>query len=285
LSLHESVTLEPDLGRALSAATAVVLVVPSQVVASVAQSMRPLLDAANPALLVLASKGIETRTLRTLTAILEDELPGFPNGVISGPCIAREVARRIPTSVVAASTCPDGAARIRDLFAADHLRVYTQPDVLGVELGGALKNVIAIAAGICDGLGFGANSKSALMTRGLAEIARLAIALGAERSTVYGLAGLGDLSVTCFSPHSRNRTFGEHLGKGLSPAAAREAIGMIVEGEPTASAALQLAGRHGLEMPVTEAVRHVCDGEWTPRQAVEALMQRELKSEAEPTPA
>lgn len=278
LCLHESVVLEPSLGEAVRGAGHVIVVIPSQAIGGFAAELARVLDGANP-VMVLASKGIDIETLLPLSEVLSRGLPSCPVAVISGPCIAREVAQRVPTSVVAACTDIDAARRVRDLVSTPSLRVYTQRDLLGVELGGALKNVIAIAAGIGDGLGFGANSKSALMARGLAEMARLAVAMGASARTVYGLAGLGDLAVTCFSPHSRNRTFGEHLGRGLAPTEARKAIGMVVEGEPTARAAQELARRHSIEMPITEAVVHLCEGSWSPREAVENLMMRELKEE------
>ncbi len=280
LDLHESVRLEADLAKAIDGAGVLLFVTPSQTIASMACRVHELLpESANRPTLLLASKGIDIETLAPLSDVLERALPDCPVAVVSGPCIAREVAQGIPTSVVAASADQDRARMIRDMVATQSLRVYTQGDLLGVELGGALKNIIAIAAGIGDGLGYGANSKSALITRGLAEMARLAGAMGAKTTTVYGLAGLGDLAVTCFSPHSRNRTFGEHLGKGLTPDKAREAIGMIVEGEPTARAALKIAERLGVEMPITEVVVGVCDGKLTGHEAEESLMQRELKDE------
>jgi glycerol-3-phosphate dehydrogenase (NAD(P)+) len=228
---------------------------------------------------VLASKGLDATTGRPLSALLEEALPGAPVGAISGPCIAREVAMRVPTSVVAACQDLARARAIRDAVASPTLRAYAQDDLVGVEVAAAMKNVIAIAAGVGDGLGFGANSKSALMARGLAEMARVVEAMGGRRETTYGLAGMGDLAVTCFSPHSRNRTFGQMIGEGRDPAEARKAIGMVVEGEPAARAALALARQHALELPIAQAVTRLCDGTWTGRDAVEALMQRELKDE------
>ncbi|MBI5154705.1 NAD(P)-dependent glycerol-3-phosphate dehydrogenase [Candidatus Poribacteria bacterium] len=283
LKLNKSVCLERDFQTAIMHADVVVFVIPSQAVAGLAAGIAGLLaDRVTMPLFVLASKGIDLTSLRTLSEVVSHAFPGSDVGVLSGPCIAREVAQGIPTSVVAACANPEVAVRIRGLFAARNLRIYTQGDVPGVELGGALKNIIAIAAGIGDGLGFAANTKSALMTRGLAEMSRLSIALGAGEKTLFGLAGLGDLAVTCFSPHSRNRTFGERLGSGMTAAEARAAIGMTVEGEPTARAALQLAARVGVDLPITEAVVRVCDGAWTARQAVESLMRRELRNEFGP---
>jgi glycerol-3-phosphate dehydrogenase (NAD(P)+) len=286
LEIPNGVRLEADLSEAIRGASVIVFVVPSQAVRSVARQLSDLLnDGEQGPLLVLACKGLDLSGPVALSEVLEQERPTCRYGVLSGPCIAREVAQRIPTSVVSAARDPSDAVRIRDLFVARHLRVYTQSDMLGVELGGALKNIIAIAAGIGDGLGFGANTKSALMTRGLAELTRLATSLGAELKTLFGLAGLGDLAVTCFSPHSRNRTFGECLGKGLSADEAADQIGMVVEGVPTARAALKIAKEKVLDLPIAEAVVRVTDGDWTPREAVENLMQRELREEFGPRAA
>ncbi len=281
LRLHDSVSIEEDLEAALRERDFVTLVIPSQAIAAFAEEISGLL---NQQTVVLASKGIDTQSGRMLTDVLESVLQGLESGAVSGPCIAREVAAGVPTSVVCAARKREVAIRLRDAFATPRFRTYTQTDLIGVELGGALKNVIAIAAGISDGLGFGANTKSALLSRGLAEMTRLAVALGAKASTLYGLAGLGDLSVTCFSPHSRNRTFGELLGEGAHPDEARRQIGMTVEGEPTAGAALGLAEKHNVAMPITEAVANVCTLRMTPSEAVESLMRREYKDEFESHP-
>jgi glycerol-3-phosphate dehydrogenase (NAD(P)+) len=281
LSLHESVRLETALAGAIAGCPAIVLVIPSQAIAPMAEDLARLLGEESR-LIVLLSKGIDIASGDVLSRVIERTLPRCRVGVVSGPCIAREVAQGVPTSVAAASANPDDALFLRDLVSSRTLRAYTQHDLLGVELGGALKNIIAIAAGIGDGLGFGANTKAALMTRGLAEMSRLAAAMGASPVTLFGLAGLGDLAVTCFSPHSRNRTFGELLGKGLTPDEARNSIGMTVEGEPTARAALALSRRHGIDMPITSVVVRICAAELNPREAVAALMQRELKDEFPP---
>lgn len=277
LRLPASVELTADMTAAVSGAEAAVLVVPSGAVEEVCGKLAGIKDA--PGLLILASKGLDPRSLRPLSDVISECLPSARVAVVSGPCIAREVAQGIPTSVVAA--CADAAAaeRVQQWFASPTFRVYRQTDVTGVELGGALKNVIAIAAGISDGLGFGANSKSALLTRGLAEMSRFAMALGAEERTIAGLAGLGDLCVTCFSPHSRNRRFGEALGKGSTPEEALAEIGETVEGVPTARAMLDRARREDIGVPVAEAVVRILAGEWKPAEAVERLMTRELKNE------
>lgn len=275
LRLHETVRVVGELDVALQSARAVVLVVPSQALAKVCAALasRP------PATLILASKGIDAASGRVLSDVVGEALPGWPLVVLSGPCIAREVALGVPTTLVSASHDDAAATAVRDLVSGPTLRLYTQSDVRGVELGGALKNIIAIAAGMSDGLGFGANTKSALLTRGLAEMARLGESLEARASTFYGLAGLGDLTVTCFSPHSRNRQFGELLAKGVAPDAARATIGMTVEGEPTARAALAIANARSVEMPITRLVVEVMDAQTTAADGVARLMRRELKAE------
>jgi glycerol-3-phosphate dehydrogenase (NAD(P)+) len=200
-------------------------------------------------------------------------------GVLSGPSHAEEVSRDIPTAVTAAATEMAVAEQIRDLFMAPRFRVYTQTDLVGVELAAGLKNVIAIACGISDGLGFGDNSKAGLITRGLSEIVRLGLKMGARQETFYGLAGIGDLVVTCTSRHSRNRNFGEYIGQGLSAEAALKAVGQVVEGYYTVRAAVSLARVHQIEMPICEAVAGVLFQGMKALQMVSALMMREPKSE------
>ncbi|MCB2154273.1 NAD(P)-dependent glycerol-3-phosphate dehydrogenase [bacterium] len=284
LKLHETVTLDLDLEDAVRGARIIILVVPAQAVGRLVPRLAKAIGKDSDCVIGLASKGIDMATLRPLSDVVEAALPNCSVGVVSGPCIAREVAQGIPTSVVAASKKPEHAALLRDVFVTGNLRVYTHDDVLGVELGGALKNVIAIAAGMGDGLGFGANSKSALMTRGLAEIARFAAALGANPKTIYGLSGLGDLTVTCFSPHSRNRTFGQLIGSGKTAAEARHEIGMVVEGESTALATLKLSREKDIDMPIAEVVVGICEGRYAAKAAVRKLMERELKDEFEGSP-
>lgn len=269
--------LTASMADALRGTDAIFYVVPAQACAAVGRQVAAVADRAR--VHVLASKGIDLQTLRPLSDVLADSLPGETIGVVSGPCIAREVAQGIPTSVVVA--CADGvlAHRVQHAMASATFRVYRQDDVLGVEYAGACKNVIAIAAGVCDGLGFGANSKSALLTRGLAEMRRFVTAFGGNDQTIGGLAGLGDLCVTCFSPHSRNRRFGEALGRGETAEAALAAIGETVEGAPTARAVVRMAAEKGIQVPIAEAVLRIMAGEWAPREAVGKLMLRELKEE------
>jgi len=233
-------------------------------------------------LFVIASKGIEQETHALLHDVAGQELGPASTGkigVLSGPSHAEEVSRNIPTAVTATATEMAVAEQIRDLFMAPRFRVYTQTDLVGVELAAGLKNVIAIACGISDGLGFGDNSKAGLITRGLSEIVRLGLKVGARPETFYGLAGIGDLVVTCTSRHSRNRNFGEHIGKGLGADEALKAVGQVVEGYYTARAAVSLAREHQVEMPICEGVASVLFKGLKPLEAVSALMMREPKSE------
>lgn len=278
LELHPHVHLEADLGAALRETDAAIIVVPSQAVGSLCDRIAALPRADWPAALVLASKGIEIATGRTLSEVVEAHVP-IPVAALSGPCIAREVARRNPTSSVVASADAALAERLQRWISLSWFRLYTQDDLRGVELGGALKNVVAIAAGIGDGLGFGANSKAALLCRGIAEMTRLAVALGAKPRTLSGMAGLGDLAVTCYSADSRNRQFGELLARGKTPDEARAHIGMTVEGEPTAAAAVGLAARHGIDAPIMGVVHAICTQKVQPMQALGSLMARSLKAE------
>lgn len=280
LNLHRDVRLSDDLESALANRSAAVVAAPSQAIGALCARVAKLPASARPPLVVLLSKGLDIATLRPLSAVVEEHLRSVV-AVLSGPCIAREVAAKVPTSVVVACQHDAMTQQLQAWFHTPFFRVYRQRDVLGVELGGALKNTIAIAAGTSDGLGFGANSKAALLCRGIAEMKRLAVALGAEERTIAGLAGLGDLTVTCFSPHSRNRQFGELLARGLSAEAAAQSIGHVVEGMPTAAAATALAARVGVEAPIIETVDRLCRGDIAPRQAVEALMTRSPKSEFE----
>ena len=267
-----------DLAAVVNGADALIFVVPAQAVAAVCRRLSAECPDATRTV-ILASKGIDLETLQPLGAVVESIYTGAHVAAMSGPCIAREVAAGVPTSVVAASRHEETARCVQSWFASPTFRVYTQADITGVELGGAIKNVVAIAAGICDGLGFGANSKSALLTRGLAEMQRIATALGAEERTISGLSGLGDLCVTCFSPHSRNRRFGEALGRGSTEAEAIAAIGETVEGVPTARALVRLAREHQIDVPIAQAVVAILENRWTPREAVGRLMTRPLKEE------
>ncbi len=237
-------------------------------------------DIAN-AVVVSASKGIERGTLKRISEMVAESHGVDPDRFVclSGPSHAEEVSRGIPTLVVAASRSTANADAVRDLFTTDTLRVYSSPDIVGVELGGALKNVIALCAGIIDGLGFGDNTKAALVTRGLAEITRMGVTLGADHETFSGLSGLGDLVVTCFSRHSRNRYVGEQIGSGRKLEEIIAEMDMVAEGVSTTDSAFQLAGRCGVEMPITNEVYRILFQGKDPRVATHRLMTRETKQE------
>jgi glycerol-3-phosphate dehydrogenase (NAD(P)+) len=224
-------------------------------------------------------KGIEIHTLRRPSQIINEVLGSRAVVSLSGPSHAEEIARKLPASVVAACGDIALARRVQEMFTTDRFRIYTNSDLIGVELAGALKNVIAIAAGICDGLGYGDNAKSALMTRGIVEISRFGATLGAEPATFSGLAGVGDLITTCISRYSRNRQVGERLGKGESLPAILASMEAVAEGINTAHAVLELAQQKGLEMPITAEVCAVLSGERTPAAATQSLMLRPLRDE------
>jgi glycerol-3-phosphate dehydrogenase (NAD(P)+) len=211
--------------------------------------------------------------------ILNQVLSPAGLSVLSGPSIAYEVARGVPTTVVAASPKPEIARQVQEIFSFDNFRVYTSRDVVGVELGGALKNVIVIAAGICDGLGLGVNAKGAILSRGLREITRLGTAMGADPLTFAGLSGMGDLVTTAFSLHSRNRWVGEQLGRGRPLSQILSSMVMVAEGVPTTRAAVELARAHKVEMPITQGVYEVCFEGLSPREGMRRLMERSLKPE------
>ena len=258
----------------------ILCVVPSQLVREVIRSVLPVLPA--EALIVSASKGIELESLMTVSQVYAELLPLALNqrfSVLSGPSFAREVAREMPTAVVAAAAVASVARRVQDIFTTPSFRVYTNADVVGVELGGAIKNVIALAAGISDGLGFGNNTRAALITRGLAEMTRLGRAMGAKSETFAGLAGMGDLVLTCTGDLSRNRTVGIKLGQGLSLAEILAEMRMVAEGVKTAESARSLAVRLGIDMPITEKVYRVLYEDKPAREAVVELMTRDLKAE------
>ena len=259
---------------------AVVLATPSFAVRTTARAVAPLLDPG--AVLVSVSKGIEKDTSLTLTdAIAQEVSKDHPIVALSGPSHAEEVGRRVPTAVVSASQDRAAAELVQDLFMNERFRVYASDDVVGVELGAALKNVIALCAGVCDGMGFGDNTKAALMTRGLTEIARLGVAMGGRRETFAGLTGVGDLIVTCTSMHSRNRRCGILIGKGTPAEQAVKEIGAVVEGYYAAATARALAKKAGVEMPITEAAYQVLYHGKDPHVVIVELMTRERKHELE----
>lgn len=256
------------------------------VIATPTQFIRQTLAPIDPGLwkgatVVSASKGIERGSLLRISQLLEEmfDIPGERFVCLSGPSHAEEVARKIPTTVVAASPGLDAAKLVQGLFSCDSFRVYASADLLGVELGGSLKNVIALCAGIVDGLGFGDNTKAALITRGLAEITRLGGALGAEPQTFSGLSGLGDLVVTCTSRHSRNRFVGERIGRGDALDDIVAEMRMVAEGVTTTESAYQLAAKHDVEMPITNEVYRILFEAKDPREATHQLMTRQARHE------
>lgn len=257
----------------------VVFAVPSFAVRQTAKRIAP--HIAPGQVVVNVAKGLEEDSLKRLSQVLGEEIPDARVVVLSGPSHAEEVSRGIPTAVAAASASAEAAMLAQDTFMGPNFRIYVNSDMVGVELGGALKNSIALAAGICDGLGLGDNTKAALMTRGIAEMARLGTAMGGAPETFAGLTGIGDLIVTCTSMHSRNRRAGIFIGEGLSAQQAIEKVGMTVEGYKTTHAAYQLAGKAGVEMPiVTECYRILFEGK-EPRSAISDLMGRAKKHELE----
>lgn len=278
VAIPDAVEIVSDLGQAAAGAELVVMVPPAQHFRQVAQ--RLVAAGATPKWVLSASKGIEHGSLSRMSEIIRETFPAdVMAGALSGPSHAEEVGRDLPTSVVAAAAKSRAAEVFQEAFMTDAFRVYTSSDVTGVELGGALKNIIALAAGIVDGLGLGDNTKAALMTRGLAEISRMGAALRARPETFSGLSGLGDLVVTCTSRHSRNRRVGEALGRGQKLADILTGMEMVAEGVETTRSAFQLARRLGVDLPITEQVYHVLFSELPPAQAVKRLMQRPRKAE------
>jgi glycerol-3-phosphate dehydrogenase (NAD(P)+) len=267
----------PDLESALSAVDVVWTAVPSEFARQVHVRVAELLEPGVP--LVSCTKGLELDTLKRMTEVMAEVLPDRPLAVLSGPSFALEVAREQPTAVVVAAVDQALAERLQQAVSTRSFRAYASDDVVGVELAGALKNVIAIAAGIVDGLGFGANTAAALITRGLAEISRLAEARGGRADTLAGLAGLGDLVLTCTGALSRNRRLGQALGRGQTLAEARAETLQVAEGVRTTLAACVLAQHAGVEMPIAQQMRAVLYEAKSPRNAVEELMSRRLKRE------
>jgi glycerol-3-phosphate dehydrogenase (NAD(P)+) len=274
VQLSAQISFEPDLARAISAPECIVVAVPSKAFRGITSRLD-----AYTGLVVSVTKGIEYETGLTMCGILHDVSPRSIHAALSGPSFAAEVARGIPTAIVAASQDEKVAASVQGIFTTPQFRVYTSTDVKGVELGGALKNVIAIAAGIGDGMSFGDNSKAALVTRAIAEIRRLGTACGALSETFTGLSGLGDLMVTCFSRHSRNRGFGERIGKGEKAASIAKSMVTVAEGYPTARAAYQLARKHVVTTPIIDEVYAMLFEDKDVRSSVMDLMSRDLKPE------
>ena len=277
IALPDSLRATSDLALALHDAQAVVVVVPSHGLREIARRARPLL--AKGTLVITATKGIENDSLRLMSEVLEEELDEARICALGGPSFADEVARRLPTNVVIASRDPDAAAEAQALFATDRFRVYTSDDVIGVELGGAIKNVIALAVGACDGLGLGHNARAGLITRGIAEVTRLATHMGANPQTLAGLSGVGDLVLTCTGDLSRNRRVGIELGHGRALDEVLGGMHMVVEGVRTAKSVYALALREGVDMPITTEVYLALYEGKAPGDAVASLLGRALRPE------
>ena len=269
----EGIVFEEDLEKAMENADICVLSVPSIFTRATAKKMAPFYK--ENQIIVNVAKGIEENTLEILTEQILDEIKNANVAVLSGPSHAEEVVRLLPTTCVAGAKDMETAKLIQSAFMSPVFRVYTSTDMLGIELGGSLKNVIALAAGISDGLGYGDNAKAALITRGIVEISRLGIAMGANIETFYGLSGIGDLIVTCASKHSRNRKAGMLMGQGMSMDEAMREVAMVVEGVYSAKAAKALANKYNICMPIVDEVNAVLFENKDPKQAVDALMLRD----------
>lgn len=271
--ISENIKITSDLEEAVHNQDIIVLAVASSYVRSTAGRLKGMVK--DGQIIVNVAKGIEDDTLMTLTEVISQEIPEADVAVLSGPSHAEEVGRGLPTTCVVGAKSRETAVFIQNVFASPVFRVYISPDILGIELGGALKNVIALAAGIADGLGYGDNTKAAIITRGITEIARLGIVMGAKPLTLYGLSGIGDLIVTCASMHSRNRRAGILIGKGASMEEAAKEVNMVVEGVHSAKAALKLAKKFQVNMPIIEIVNQILFEGLSAKDAVKELMLRD----------
>jgi len=279
IELPPSLNVSASVSSALDGAAYVFVVVPSQAVRDVAAVMKDAL--ARDAVVVSCAKGFDRTSLERLSEVIgtKADVPAERVAVLSGPNLSGEIARGLPASAVVASTGAQSALQVQALLSSPTFRVYTSEDVIGVELGGALKNVIALGAGVGDGLGLGQNAKAAFITRGLAELTRLGVAMGANPMTFGGLSGLGDLIATCASPLSRNRTFGQLLSEGLDPDVAMTRIGHVVEGATTAYAMAKLGRKHGVDTPIADAVVAVLDGKASVTEVIQQLLTRDHRPE------
>ncbi len=281
MTIPEEIVFTGDIQTVCTGMDILLFAVPSPFVRITARKAAPYIR--DGQIIVDVAKGIEADTLMTMTQIIAEEIknPAVKLVALSGPTHAEEVAKDLPTTIVSACEDMQVAQQVQDVFFNTCMRVYTNEDVLGVELSGAMKNIIALAAGIAVGLGYGDNTKAAIMTRGIAEIARLGVAMGCNAHTFLGLAGIGDLIVTATSIHSRNNRCGMLLGQGVAPAEAVKQVGMVVEGINALPAAMRLAAQYHVEMPIVAAVNAVVEGNMTPEDAVRLLMSREKKPETE----
>ena len=275
--LPENVAVTTELEAALQEPEMIIMAVASVFVRETAKRISSMIPAGM--IIVNVAKGVEEATLKTLTEVIEDEIPQAEVAVLSGPSHAEEVSRKIPTTIVAGANKKQVADKIQDTFMNDFFRVYTSPDVIGIELGGSLKNVIALAAGVVDGMGLGDNTKAALMTRGIAEISRLGVAMGGKYETFAGLSGMGDLMVTCTSKHSRNRNAGFLIGQGKSADEAMKEVNQVVEGVYSAKAAYKLGQKYEVELPIVEQVNKVLFENKPVKEAIYDLLIRQRTEE------
>ncbi len=279
IKIPQQIEVTADLKEALKDAFIVVLAIPSQYLRSILKKLKRF-DLSEVIVLNVA-KGIETASLKRMSEVISEELGDIRQAILSGPTIAREVALGIPTTAVISSKDISLAKYLQGVFNSDRFRIYTNSDLIGVELGGSLKNIIAIACGISDGLGFGANTKAALLARGIAEMTRLGKKMGADEKTFFGISGLGDLVTTCISKFSRNRFLGEEVGKGKSVKSIIKKMQMIAEGYPTAGSVYRLSKKFNVEMPITKEIYLVLYKNKNPFKAVNDLMTRKIKGELE----
>ncbi|NOZ61227.1 MAG: NAD(P)H-dependent glycerol-3-phosphate dehydrogenase [Calditrichaeota bacterium] len=282
IQLPQSIEVENDLEKTCQGKDLFIVAVPSHVVREVATRIGEIAISQKPKAVVNVAKGVENKTLLRMSQVLQKCIPWLNRdnvATLSGPSHAEEVSRKIPTAIVAASRNPEIAEYIQKTFMNKYFRVYTNQDIIGVELGGSLKNIIALAAGICDGAGFGDNTKAALQPRGLVEMVRLGTAMGAQAITFAGLSGMGDLIVTCMSRHSRNRYVGEQIGKGRKLQEILDEMVMVAEGVKTTRSAYELSKKFGVEMPITDQVYQVLFNDKNPEDALYELMMRGPKEE------
>lgn len=277
VKLPENMEFTTDLRTAVTDKDVLVLAVPSSYTRNTSRSMAPYVHEGQ--LIINVSKGVEEKTLMTMSQIIEEELPLAEVAVLSGPSHAEEVGKGLPTTIVVGAKKKVTAEYLQNIFMNEVFRVYISPDVLGIELGAALKNVVALAAGIADGLGYGDNAKAALITRGITEIGRLGVAMGGKLETFYGLTGIGDLIVTCASMHSRNRRAGILIGQGYTMEQAMDEVKMVVEGVYSAKAAIGLAKKYNVQLPIIEEVNAILFGGQPADEAVKNLMLRDKKIE------
>jgi len=279
LIFHDNIHFEHDLAASLTKAQCIIVAVPSHTVRKIMAQSKPFIP--KKAVIVNVAKGIENDTLKTMSEVIAISLNHDMNKIVSlyGPSHAEEVVANYPTTLVSASSSEKSASYVQKIFSSDTLRVYRNHDIRGVELGGSLKNVIAIAAGICDGIGFGDNTKAALLTRGIYEITQLGIAMGAIAETFSGLSGVGDLIVTCYSRHSRNRFVGEEIGKGKPLDLILDKMEMVAEGVKTTKSVRDLSIKYHVEMPISEGVFQILFNKKDPKETVTSLMTRDLTHE------